>query len=463
MYSILRGKDLETGEFNEERREAQFEMLKKAQSKVLGLQYWHDFLLCVHQAGYRSGRMISSQNALLFSYVFYLIGRTELNVSEQELRPAIAQWFFMSALTGRYTNSPESTMESDLAMLREVETGQDFLAKLRSACDVSLTNDFWEVTLPNDLATSSARSPSLFAYEAALVLLEAPVLFSQLRIAEMLDPVLSSPRNAVERHHLFPRGFLATLGIAETRDTNQIANYAYVEWKDNANISDRVPADYLAEHQRGIPLSRLDEMFRLHALPQGWEYMDYRTFLSSRRELIAKIIREGYDRLSNGVQAEQQELDLAEVIRGGESGSVEFKATLRVNLHTLERDKRMEYAVLRTLAGFLNSNGGTLIVGVADDSTPVGLDVDGFENEDRMALHLSNILNGRMGPSAWITMHANFEDFEEGRILAIRCDKAHSPVYVTEGNSQHFYVRTGPSTTELNLSQTQEYIRQRFD
>ena len=119
----------------------------------------------------------------LFSYVFYLIGRTELNINEQELRPAAAQWFFMSALTGRYTNSPESTMESDLAMLREVTTGQEFLARLRSACEVSLTNDFWEVTLPNDLATSSARSPSLFAYEASLVLLDAPALFSQLRVA----------------------------------------------------------------------------------------------------------------------------------------------------------------------------------------------------------------------------------------------------------------------------------------
>ena len=353
-------------------------------------------------------------------------------------------------------------MESDLAMLREVTTGQEFLQRLRSACDVSLTNDFWEVTLPNDLATSSARSPSLFAYEASLVLLDAPVLFSQLRVAEMLDPALNTPRNPLERHHLFPRGFLATLGITETRETNQIANYAYVEWKDNATIGDKAPTDYLAEQERGFSQSRLTEMYRLHALPNGWEHMDYRKFLSSRRELIAKKIREGYEKLTQGVQAEQQELDLAGVIRGGESGSVEFKATLRVNLHTHERDSRMEHAVLRTLAGFLNSSGGTLIVGVSDDGTPVGLDVDGFENEDKIALHLSNLVNSRMGPSAWITLHANFEDYEEDRILAVHCEKAHSPVYVTEGNTQHFYVRTGPSTTALNLSQTQEYIKQRF-
>ena len=101
-------------------------------------------------------------------------------------------------------------------------------------------------------------------------------------------------------------------------------------------------------------------------------------------------------------------------------------------------------------------------MGVADDSTPVGLNVDGFENEDKMALHLANIVNSRMGPTGWIAMHANFEDYEDDRVLVVHCEKARSAVYVTDGNAQHFYIRTGPSTTELNLSQSEEYIRQRF-
>ena len=103
-----------------------------------------------------------------------------------------------------------------------------------------------------------------------------------------------------------------------------------------------------------------------------------------------------------------------------------------------------------------------LVVGVADDGTPVGLDVDGFENEDKMSLHLDNIVNGRMGPNAWTTMHANFEDYEDDRVLVVHCKRARSAIYVTDGGTQHFYFRTGPSTTELSLSQMQEYIRQRF-
>ena len=468
VYSILRGKDLETGQFSDDRRKDQFKHLEDAQSKVLNLQHWHDFMLCLRQAGYRRGRMISSQTALLYTYVLYLIGRTEFSIPEHALREVIAQWFFMSAVTGRYTGSPESRMESDLSLLRDVSTSEEFITRLSQACNVSLTNDFWEVTLPNDLATSSARSPSLFAYEAALVLLDAPVLFSKTRVAQRLDPALQSGHRTIERHHLFPRGHLATVGITETRDVNQIANYAYVEWTDNIQISDQAPAEYLPPLKERLKKrfseGDLARMYRYHALPEGWESLDYRTFLGRRRELMAQIVREAYERLTSktDVGCGSNEVDLESLIGGGESGLVEFKSTLRVNLHTGQPDDRMKLAVLRTLAGFLNKDGGTLIVGVADDGTPVGMDADGFPDEDHMSLHLANIVNHSMGASVWGSMHANFDDFEDGRILVVRCEKSRSPVYVKDGKTQRFYVRTLTSTTELSVEHALAYIKQRF-
>ena len=150
------------------------------------------------------------------------------------------------------------------------------------------------------------------------------------------------------------------------------------------------------------------------------------------------------------------------MVSGGESDLVELKSTLRVNLHTGERDSRMEHAVLRTLVGFLNKDGGTLIVGVADDGTAVGLDADGFENEDRMGLHLVNIVNRSMGANVWVYMHVNFDNYEDGRVLSVRCDKAKSPVYVKGGNEERLYVRTGPSTTQLPTSLALEFVSQRF-
>ncbi|NLX18936.1 MAG: DUF262 domain-containing protein [Desulfobulbus sp.] len=294
VYSILRGKDLETEKFSEERREQQFESLRNAQQWVLNLQYWHDFMNCIHQAGFRSSKMISSENNLLFSYLLYLIGRTEYRVPEFELRRAIARWFFMSAVTGRFTGSPESAMESDLAQLRDIHTVEEFLGTLRHTCDISLTSDFWTVTLPNDLATSSPRSPSLFAYHAALVLLDARVLFSKNRVADLLDPAIHASRSRVERHHLFPKGFLARQGITATREINQIANYALVEWGDNVSISDQAPADYLPDLKRRFSPAELSCLYKWHALPADWEQLRYWEFLERRRELMAEVIAEGY-------------------------------------------------------------------------------------------------------------------------------------------------------------------------
>jgi hypothetical protein len=464
VYSILRGKDLETEQFSEERRIEQFGKLQTAQERVLNVQYWHDFLGCIRAAGFRSSKMISSQNNLLFSYILYLIGRTEIGVDEFDLRKVIAQWFFMSAVTGRYTNSPESAMEADLAKLREVATREDFVNTLRHACSIALTNDFWEVSLPNHLATTSSRSPSLFAYNAALVLLEARVLFSIAKVAELLDPGMHANRSAIERHHLFPKGYLATLGMSGQRETNQIANYAYVEWQDNMKISDEAPNLYVPELESRFSDSELEKMYHYHALPNAWGEMEYGTFLEQRRELIAQIIREGYERLSAGPAAseERTELDLENLIVHGESEGVEFKSTLRVNMHTGSPDKRMEHSVLKTIAGFLNTSGGTLIIGVSDDGTPVGIDTDGFPNEDKMSLHFVNIVKERIGPQAMTGMHIHFEEYEDNRVFVVRCRRSSSPVFVKDNGTERFYVRTGPSTSELSASQTQSYVSERF-
>jgi hypothetical protein len=235
VYSILRGKDLETQQFSAERRESQFQVLKQAQARVLNLQHWHDFLKAILRAGFRSGRIISSKNNLLFAYILYLLGRTEYHVEEHKLRRLIAQWFFMTALTGRYTSSPESRMEFDLARLRGLNDARSFVAVLEAICNATLTNDYWSITLPTDLATAAANSPSMFAFFAALNLHHARVLFSKQRVLELMDPATQAYRSALERHHLFPKAYLKSIGITETRDINQIARHQQFRWKRLSN------------------------------------------------------------------------------------------------------------------------------------------------------------------------------------------------------------------------------------
>lgn len=294
VYSILRGKDLQTGEFSEERRDQQFEVLKTAQAVVLDLQNWHEFLKTLARAGYRSGDMISSQMGLLYSYVLYLVGRRDFHVAPHPLRGVIARWFFMSAVTGRYTGSSETVMDQDLARLRGATSADDFISILDRVIADTLTEDYWSITLPNELGTSSAFSPTLFAYYAALNLLDAKVLFSELKVSELLDPATRAKKTALERHHLFPKGYLRTLGITAQRDTNQIANYALVEWMDNVDISDKAPSVYLPKHESRFQSRELSKMRYWHALPKGWDKMPYREFLEARRQGIAKVIRDGF-------------------------------------------------------------------------------------------------------------------------------------------------------------------------
>ena len=297
VYSILRGKDLETEQFSEEKRIEQFNVLKNAQAEVLDLQNWSEFFKTLMQAGFHGSSMISSQAALLYAYVLFLVGKKDFLLGAHDLRNIIARWFFMSSLTARYSSSPETTMEADLARLRSIRNGADFIRTLDQIIFDTLTEDFWNITLPNSLATSSARSPSLFAYYAALNLLDARVLFSQMKVSKLIDPALKAKKSAVERHHLFPRNYLKTLNITELRDTNQIANYALVEWTDNIDISDEAPSKYLPRYLERFGEHERKQMYYWHALPEGWESMKYENFLISRRKAIANVIRDGFDRL----------------------------------------------------------------------------------------------------------------------------------------------------------------------
>ena len=468
IYSILRGKDLESGEFSDARRDAQFDLLKASQAKVLNLNHWKGFLACIRQAGFRSRRNIMSQVALFYSYVLYLIGKTECRVEEQTLRRLIAQWFYMASLTGRYTGNSETAMEADLALLRGVTEPERFVERLRSVCATVLTNDFWNVTLPNSLATQTARSPSLFAYEASLVLLDAKVLFSEAKVSELLDPVAQGNRAALERHHLFPRAYLERQGISGTQHSNQIANFAYLEWGDNVRISDRPPAEYVPTVSENFRADELSRMYYWHALPNGWETMAYESFLPLRRDLMAKVTREGYQRLSvwDGEEEPGLPVNVAtgtyELVESGETDAVEFKSTLRTNLRTNSKDSRMEQTVLKTLAAFLNTNGGTLLIGVADDGAPVGIEADGFSSEDDMSLHLVNIVNSRMSPQAMARTHVSFDDYEDVRVMRINCQRSMAPVYVRENSNESFFIRTGPSSRELTISEAQDYIAHRF-
>jgi hypothetical protein len=462
-YSVLRGKDMETEVFSEAQRDKQFAKLQEAQAHALNLTHWHDFLGILKQSGFTGANLISSQTTIYYTYILYLIGRVDLKVNPNTLGWVIGRWYFMASVTSRYTGgSPETLMERDLAALRGVTSDAEFLAWVEREMVAELTTDFWTVTLPNRLDTSSATSPLLYAYLASLNLFDARALFSKKRTRDVLDPAIKSTKSAAERHHLFPKSYLDELGFKSTRETNQIANYALVEWNDNIAISDTPPSEYLPKYwSRLTPKERANQAY-WHALSEGWEQMEYQDFLDARRKGIAKVISDGFQRLTHGETIVPGEDTFESRISRGEGMQAEFKASLRVNLHTGQNDSKMEHAVLKTLAAFLNSKGGTLFVGVKDDGEVIGLENDKFPNEDKMALHLDNLIKDQLGGSVFAYIKTTFGEIGGKRFLAIECTASAKPVFLKGTSGEEFFIRAGASSPALPASHTHDYIQQRF-
>ena len=279
VYGALRGKDATTGADNPGKRESQFALMREAQSAVLNLANWHHFLDGLKLAGYRGQKMISSEAVIIFSYVLYLIGIRDYGIDRTRMRLAIAQFFFMAAMTGRYTNSPESRFETDLSQLHGLPDADSVLNRLCEICDTTLTNDYWEITLPSQLATSASRSPTRFAYQASQIMLDAPVLFSGLKLADIVDPAIKGSKVAFEQHHLFPRAFLEEQNITDLKAINQIANFVPVEWPENIKIGKQSPAAYVPALDAALTAVDRDRIYGLHALPHLWWEMPYEQFL----------------------------------------------------------------------------------------------------------------------------------------------------------------------------------------
>lgn len=157
-----------------------------------------------------------------------------------------------------------------------------------------------------------------------------------------------------------------------------------------------------------------------------------------------------------------QNTSTAALIERGENEYVEFKSTLRYNLFLKKFDKEIEHAVLKTIAGFLNTNGGTLIVGVDDKKQILGLKNDNFKDDDHMLLHLTKLIQEKINTEHTRFIRGNIEHSNGLRILRIDVKQASSPAYLAHNNDEFLYVRTGPATTPLKVSEVYSFIQSRF-
>lgn len=156
--------------------------------------------------------------------------------------------------------------------------------------------------------------------------------------------------------------------------------------------------------------------------------------------------------------------DLKARIAHGETARLEFKSSLRWNLRAQRDDDRMGVAVLKTIAAFCNTEGGELLIGVEDNQSIIGIEHDHFTNDDRFLLHLRNLIIDKLEPS--VVRYVNYEmiSLDDLSICQITCKRSSEDIWVkTDRNSPEvFYVRSGPSSTELSPRDATRYIQGHF-
>jgi CheY-like chemotaxis protein len=149
------------------------------------------------------------------------------------------------------------------------------------------------------------------------------------------------------------------------------------------------------------------------------------------------------------------------VIGSGESDRVEFKSTLRWNLKTDRAEKVIEKSWLKSIVAFLNTDGGVLLIGVADAGDILGTEADCFDNDDKYMLHVNNRIREYIGLEFVSFINFQLVPVEEQKVLLVRCQPSPSPVFLKIGKEEDFYVRVGPGNRRLSTSEVLTYVSNR--
>jgi len=157
-----------------------------------------------------------------------------------------------------------------------------------------------------------------------------------------------------------------------------------------------------------------------------------------------------------------EEGSVVEMIGSGEHDKLEFKTSLRWDMQRRQVNKELEKTVMKTVAAFLNSEGGHVLIGVEDNGQPIGLEndfsslpkgnADGFEN------HFNNLFNNMIGPEFRRKVQLKFSNVGGKIICLVNIDPSRKPVYLKIGNNEDFYIRTGNVTTPLKMSEVATYV-----
>ena len=298
LVQLLSGRDFETREYKEDIAAHTFEGMYKGVENFVNEYNFKQFMQTIRGAGFISPKMITSNMALDFAYALFLMLQ-ESDVPVADRKRIVQKWYVLSILTQRYSASPESAFAKDLKVISEVGIPQ----ALKNIEDATLSDNFWNVALVQNLSYASSLNPTYLTYLAAQVRKVESSLLSNTPVSELIN-------FGGDVHHIFPKKYLMEHGFDRTQ-YNQTANYAYLDTPVNISIGKKAPKDYfsLALQQCGGEQAKCGSIMNeedlranlaINCIPEDvfdMDYTRYAEFLEKRRALMAAKIRKYYEGL----------------------------------------------------------------------------------------------------------------------------------------------------------------------
>lgn len=370
-------------------------------------------------------------------------------------------WMFAALMWGRYSGSMESSLQADLNTLSDADPVESLIK--------NILKDRGRIRVePQDLEGKGTGSSF---YTMAYIVARSRSAVDWFTGVQLYSGNLGKSFG-LEDHHIFPQSVLYKNGYdaSKSKDrkmVNEIANRAVLTKKANLKAAANTPSKYLPEVKRKYPRA-LDAQF-VPDDPALWELEHYDQFLSRRRELLSAGINAFMDSFINEQGAKQPSSTdlLMELLKNGESEQVEYKSSFRWDYKENKKNKDLESIIVKSVAGFMNAKGGTLLIGVDPDSRILGLqnDYNCFSkdpNRDGFEQRLVGLMGSELGKDVTALVTTSFIDVEGKDVCWVRVGPSFRPVYVEQNGDFKFYVRLGNSTQPMNVKESADYIAHRW-
>ena len=421
-----------------------------------------DYLIPIlQQDGLISSTNDLNTNNVLVPMVAFLVENE--NKFTGKLKYQFLHWMFQALIWSRYSGQTDQRLDKDVHI---IYNRTDFIVGLLN--EIKDQRGRLEVK-PADL---EGRGSGHALYKMLYVITKANKAIDWSNGGAIYGTI--GDYYSIQSHHIFPQAYLYRNGYDSQNHlhkklVNEIANRAFITRDTNYYISDTSPAEYLPEIQKVFP-NALKKQF-LPANEENWIAEKYEKFLEERREWIANEINSFlnmlWDHESDNELVEVEDIQSWEkLIAGGESNFVEFKSTLRYCLRQESPQKYIEFSIMKAVNALLNSEGGTLIVGVDDAGEVLGLEYDlssfGNKGKDGFLLHFDNMISSYLGKEYAADISGRFEVLEEQDIFVLEVNASNKPVFIEKDGAKLFFVRHSASSQPYDMSEAFEYINKHW-